>query len=227
MLDELHIKEEESNAHQFDAIRAKLQYLQLQIRPHFYLNCLKSIYSLSAMGENEKVQKLILDLSDYLRYTFRDVKNFVPLQSELEAVQSYIDLCSNIYTEIEIEYDLDADVTELVCLPLSILTFVENAIKHGPNRDGLKIELQIRTGAEQNRQYVFITIRNNGSAFSEEDLDQLNHADPSVMLYQRDHVGISNVRYRLWLIYGNEACLSFKNEENHAVVSVRYPLQTI
>lgn len=42
---------------QLQAQEAKLQYLQIQIRPHFYLNCLKNLYALSVSGENIKLQK--------------------------------------------------------------------------------------------------------------------------------------------------------------------------
>ena len=93
-------------ANRLDAVPAKLQYLQLQIRPHFYLNCLKNINSRAQMHEDEKIQTLVISLSDYFRYNFQDVKNFVTVREELEAVQSYVDLCRCLYNEIELEFGI-------------------------------------------------------------------------------------------------------------------------
>ncbi len=227
MMDDTQAAERKSHEHQLDAVRAKLQYLQLQIRPHFYLNCLKSIYSLSEMGDQERVGKLVLDLSEYLRYTFQDVKSFIPLVKELETIQSYVDLCSNIYSEISLEYDLATEVTKMQCLPLSLLTFVENAIKHNQSDKKLLISIMVSTLEEDGQRYVDAEIRNSGGGFTDEALDTLNHADPSVIVYQRNQVGISNVRYRLWLLYGDSAKLSFANKEGWASVRIRYPFESI
>lgn len=53
------------------AQKAQLQYLQLQIRPHFYLNCLKGLYAVAEQGNVAKIQQIILSISGHLRYMFR------------------------------------------------------------------------------------------------------------------------------------------------------------
>ena len=108
------------------------------------------------------------------------------------------------------------------CLPLTILTFVENSIKH--SEQTIAIEIETRLIQEDGHEMVAATIRNTG-AFPEEQLASLNAADPSVMSYDREHVGISNVRYRLWLIYQEKASLTFVNEDGNAVVTVRFPFE--
>lgn len=222
MLDTIHDTKEEMYRHQIDAVQAKLQYLQLQIRPHFYLNCLKNINSLVELHEDEKIQDLVGYLSEYFRYSFQDVKSFLPLREELEAANSYVNLCNCLSREIEIAFDIDSRTMAARCLPLTILTFVENSIKHSEN--STFIEIQTRLIQENGHEMIAAIIRNTG-AFPEEQLASLNAADPSVMSYDREHVGISNVRYRLWLIYQEKASLTFANEDGNAVVNVCFPFE--
>ena len=222
MLDTIHDTKEEMYRHQIDAVQAKLQYLQLQIRPHFYLNCLKNINSLAELHEDEKIQDLVGYLSEYFRYSFQDVKSFLPLREELEAANSYVNLCNCLSRQIGISFDIDSRTMAARCLPLTILTFVENSIKH--SEQTIAIEIETRLIQEDGHEMVAATIRNTG-AFPEEQLASLNAADPSVMSYDREHVGISNVRYRLWLIYQEKASLTFANEDGNAVVTVRFPFE--
>ena len=53
---------------ELEARRNEMTALKLQIRPHFVLNCLKSVYAMVQTGSREDAQQLILLLSRYLRY---------------------------------------------------------------------------------------------------------------------------------------------------------------
>ena len=59
-----------------DLKQAQLQYLQLQIRPHFYLNCLKSLYGMAEKKQYGEIQESILALSEYFRYIFEITLNW-------------------------------------------------------------------------------------------------------------------------------------------------------
>ena len=69
--------------------KLEMDALRLQIRPHFYLNCLKSLYGLSQIGETEALQESILYLSHHLRYTFQIQQEQVPLRHELKMCENY------------------------------------------------------------------------------------------------------------------------------------------
>ena len=225
MLDSVELAEEESHRQRMDAIQAKLQYLQLQIRPHFYLNCLKNINSLAAVHKDEEIQELVIFLSDYFRYNFQDVKNFVTVQEELEAVQSYVNLCRCLYYHLDLSFQLDNAVLQVKCLPMTILTFVENCIKHGGNIQTLKIRISASARFnEEEEPEAMIEIRNNG-AFLEETLQELNQPSEHGFSYRKDHVGISNVRYRMYLIYGDRASVRFLNDDDDAVVQTVFPIE--
>lgn len=71
---------------------AQLQYLQLQISPHFFLNILKSLYGMAQGRNYEKIQTAILMISDHVRYIFHDNQDMVPLQTELHHVENYMQM---------------------------------------------------------------------------------------------------------------------------------------
>ena len=51
--------------------KAELKHLQLQLKPHFFLNALNIIHSLAQLGDCAKIQELIQYLTNYFRYVFR------------------------------------------------------------------------------------------------------------------------------------------------------------
>lgn len=226
MMDSLKQVRLESYEHQLTASRARLQYLQLQIRPHFYLNCLKNMYSLLDLHDYEKIRKMILALSAYFAHSFRDVKNFVTVLDELNACTSYLDLQNIVAHRAELAFNIESRCVNAQCLPMSVLTFVENCIKHGTPDRLMHIEISARMRADDNEEMLWITVSDDGGGFSEEALKTLNGYDPSEIVYRHEKIGISNVCYRLWLIYREKAHVAFRNENDRAIVEICMPYET-
>lgn len=227
MLDNIEALNKKLYEQRLTASRARLQFLQLQIRPHFYLNCLKNMYTQLLLGRYDKIGDMILALSNYFAQAFRDIQNFVSLKDELETCQSYIRLQNILERQITFELDIDSRCAMARCLPMTVVTFVENSIKHSPNDKSLSIRVVAGlTSGTRGGNMLLLTISNTG-AFSHEALRQLNSADPSEMVYKHEKIGISNVRYRLWLIYRETACITFKNEGSFAVVHVLIPFEPL
>ena len=72
--------------------RNELRYLQLQIRPHFYLNAITTISSLIYQDRKQDARSFIDFLSDYLRYLFSGSDTQVTLQQETKHCKSFIQL---------------------------------------------------------------------------------------------------------------------------------------
>lgn len=211
-----------------DSLHAKLQFLQLQIRPHFLLNCLKNLISLINLHKYDEAKTLSFYLSDYLSYNFSDTRNFVSLKSELNSVQSYVKLCSMLSYEIKLLFNIDGNSINAECLPMSILSFVENSIKHTRNISSLHISIttEILNDSESNAMLKII-IKDNGGGFPAEYLDEFKKIEPSKMVYRKNKIGISNISYRLWLIYGERASLRAYNESSWAVIEIIQPYDRI
>lgn len=225
MLDNIDALNKKLYEQRLDAARARLQFLQLQIRPHFYLNCLKNMYTQLKLEKYDKIGDMILALSNYFAQAFKDIRNFVSFRDELETCQSYIQLQNILERHIILSFDIDSRCVNAKCLPMTVVTFVENSIKHSPNNSNLSVTITANTQiTEQYLEQLKITVRNNG-AFAPDILEELNGANPSEMTYKHEKIGISNVRYRLWLIYRETAKISFRNENNEAVVEILIPFE--
>ena len=224
MLDAIQQYKENDFQSRMDATQAKLQYLQLQIRPHFYLNCMKNINSLIDLKEYDKAKALVYALSSYISHAFSDIKGFIPIREELQAIQSYVDLCRALGNQIQLDFKLSGQCMDMDCLPMSLLTFVENSIKHAKNGSSLQLSISVEAVTEQGGQKkIRFQLRDSGGGFPEQTLREMEQLDPSKTVYRRTHVGIANVRSRLYLGYGEKASLHLRNDGECAVVEIVTP----
>lgn len=227
MLDSLQKQKIIAYEQKLEIQRAQLQYLQLQIRPHFYLNCLNIIFSLAEERKFKSIQKVVLDLSVYLRGMFRDSSKFIPLSTEIRSVESYIRIQQeNSQQEILFSLDLNTEAAQAAVPPLCVLTFVENAFKHNTLEKG-SVNLQIKGGTlfSEEGNWLNIVITDNCGGVSPEQLDRLNRLSEGQELYQENQVGIANIIQRLRLLYGDKAGISFRNQGGGICVDLFLPLR--
>ena len=117
---------------ELEARRNEMTALKLQIRPHFVLNCLKSVYAMVQTGSREDAQQLILLLSRYLRYILSFTATTTPLHTEIEQCCNYAELSSVGQNDpVEVVCEIDPELSELPLPLVSLLTLVENSVKHG------------------------------------------------------------------------------------------------
>lgn len=227
MLDNIQKLKLASYEQKLDLLQAQVQYLHLQIRPHFYINCLKNIYSLAENRDYSRIQDLTLSLSDYFRFIFRDNRAVVPLRDELHSTKTYVTLYRlNYEKDVTLDIDVDAKAVDVPILPLSILTFVENCLKHTQSVSALKISIKTEL-VEISRDAAFLNIKisSNNGFFSSEDLDFLNNISKYKSLYDDYHVGVSNVYYRMQLTYNKKGTLEFYNTEYGTCVDITVPVK--
>ncbi len=207
--------------------QAQLQYLQLQIRPHFFLGCLNQVYSLAEYHDDTSIQRLGLNLSTYLRSMFRDARQMVNVAEEIKTVESYIHLQQSSMTyPPQLELDIDEQAETALIPPISILTFVENTIKHAKQMDKpLMIRIRCHRMDTEDGSWLEILIRDNGGGFTEEQLALLNESPKRI--YTKEHAGIPNVWHRLRLLYGEDVTLVFSNLGEGASIDLFIPLKEV
>lgn len=214
----------ESYEHEIETQKAQLRYLQLQIRPHFFLNCLKSLYALAEAGKYDRIQKMILEISKHIRYIFTDSMELVPLSRELDHIRNYIEMQggSSQYPPV-CRIDADPLLLDLPIPPLSLQTFVENSVKHDTSPDhALEIDVRasiLRSGGDT---FADLTVSDNGSGFPESVIQEIN--DPDSPLYGQHHVGINNIKKRMSLLYGDEVLYAFFNRDTGSVSEIFIPI---
>ncbi|MDK2964745.1 histidine kinase [Lacrimispora sp.] len=224
MIDEISELKIASYEKELEKQNTEYQLLQSQIRPHFYLNCLKNIYGMAESGKNREIQQTILHLSSYLRYIFTITKDCVPLQKELEVCQNYTDLFSlNQYQSIEFSITYDAMLTNIPIPPVSLLTFIENSIHHGfVTGQKLKLMLKVSRIVTDERVLIHITVADNGRGFEQSVISSINKEEIMIDEKGKKHVGIYNVLKRFRLRYGDDFAAAFRNREG-ALVELFFP----
>lgn len=208
--------------------KAQIEYMQLQIRPHFYINCLNSIFSMSQLGHYEEIQELVRYVSSYMRSVFRKGMNSIALEAELYNVENYIRIHKILYRySCTFQLEVNQDILSASIPPLLVMIFVENSIKY---TSGMKKDVVIRIKAEfenEDRKRFFVEIADTGPGFSEEILKEI-HSEDLGKGDDRFQIGIRNARNRLQMLYGSDAELIIGNGEmGGAKVRLIIPFQRV
>lgn len=154
--------------------QAKLNYLQMQINPHFLFNTFNSISALAVIEEAPNTAVMINKLSGLVRYTMQQIEKTVTLQQELEITENYLFIQKQRF-EHRLLYRIQADEDCLaLAIPAMVLQpLVENAIIHGiePQEEGGF--LWIRAYCEGGE--LVLTVEDNGQGMDKEVLEGLSH----------------------------------------------------
>jgi two-component system sensor histidine kinase YesM len=193
------------------AQQAEFKHLQAQINPHFYLNSLNVIYSLSLLEENELIRKMTEHLADYFRFITRSHRDTVWLEEETMHIRNYLEIQSLRFPEkLTYRIDVEESLRTHTILPLTIQPFVENAVIHGMEEGDVPfhIEIKVRTFSGDPR-YFEVTIQDNGKGFDPNVLMQFNnkHFGDGT----NAHMGIWNVFRRLRMTFGDRIEMKFMN----------------
>ncbi len=186
--------------HQQLLLKARMDALSRQINPHFLFNTLNTVSALIRF-DPDMARIVVLKLSNIMRRLLHKHETFVPLREEIEFIDDYLDIEVARFGRDNLEIikriddqTLDAFVPSMLLQPI-----VENCLKHGlaPKLEGGRI--QLRTTTREGR--LVIEIEDNGAGISEEKL-------PHVYV---EGIGLSNVRERLRVLYGNDFHLEIQS----------------
>lgn len=113
----------------------ELELLKAQLNPHFFFNTLNNIYSL-VYKKSDEAPAALMKMSDIMRYMLYESRaEKVPLEKELEYLEDYIELQKLRYTNAGfIDYSVEGDISNHQIPPMLLLSFAENAFKHGKKR---------------------------------------------------------------------------------------------
>lgn len=193
--------------------QAKMQYLQLQLKPHFYLNGLKLLNVLAMEQQTDQMQELIMDLSKHIRYLLQSEREIVPLSMELDFVKNYVDLQKHMSDRsVNCEITADDEVMDWMVPTLIVQTFVENSVKYariGGSSTHLQIQITVSCLPTEDGNYLDIIVQDNGHGYPDEILEEINGA----ILEGNISVGINNIKRRCLFLYGDKVEYSFSNYE--------------
>ncbi len=129
------------------ALDARLHILRAQVAPHFLFNTLANIQALVESG-SPRAPGVLRSLTTYLRAAVPLLdESGVTVGDEVRMVRAYLELM-HMRMPDRLEYTLEVDdsMTSTKCPPATILTLVENAIRHGidPSEEGGSIHIRVK-----------------------------------------------------------------------------------
>ncbi|WP_342571659.1 sensor histidine kinase [Paenibacillus sp. FSL R5-0749] len=202
---------------------AELSALQSQMNPHFIYNTLESINMMAIREKHAAVSDMVTALGKLLRYTIDKVDRMVPLGEELAFVQSYVRIQQVRYNgKLEVNYDIEEEITECVIPKLILQPLVENAVYHGIEGQENGGELWI-TALKFDHE-LLISVRDNGKGMTQAKMDELNESitkqlsSQALRCHAGDSLGLNNIAQRLRLIYGEGGSLSIDGSPGQGLV---------
>ena len=202
-----------------DNLEQQLEYLKYQINPHFLMNTLNNIHALVDI-DPEQAKVTIVELSKIMRFVlYEGNKQKVALRQELLFLENYIELMKMRFTDhVAINVSLPEMIPDREIPPLLLITFVENAFKHGVSyqqQSFVSIEISIAQGEEESKDGCSLHFKcmNSKKAKTDGAASGAGHG-----------VGLQNARRRLDLLYGNSYTLDISDAAETYIVTLQLPL---
>lgn len=186
---------------------SELSALKHQLNPHFLFNTLNNLYSL-AIKKSDETPEVIAKLSemlDYMLYGCNDT--YVPLHKEIDLIENYLALEKIRYDDrVNIHFEKEGS-TDVKIAPLILLTFIENAFKHGVSQELKVADIHIKLTS--NAQEVLFDISNS---IAQNKLSS-----------NKEPIGLTNVQKQLTLLYQEHYTLKIEEENNRFKLQLNLP----
>jgi hypothetical protein len=195
------------------ALDARFRLLQAQVEPHFLFNTLANVQALVEAGAPQ-ASKVLESLIAYLRAAMPQLQEpATTLGQELRLVRAYLEVMHmRMPDRLQFEFRIDEAVAGLQCPPMTLLTLVENAVRHGvdPSEAGGQIHIDVRIQAGR----CIARVTDTGIGL------QAARRGPGT--------GLKSLRERLQLVFGGEAQLSLGEIAPHGVCAeVSFPARSL
>ncbi|MFT4749946.1 MAG: hypothetical protein ACJATN_000679 [Neolewinella sp.] len=193
-------------------LTSELRFLKAQINPHFLFNTLNNLYYL-AVNKSDQTPEVVAKLSGMMRYMIHESNvEKVPLSKEVAYMENYLDLEKlRLNEEVPITFEVEGDVAGARITPLILITFLENAFKHGIGNNGgdswITVSLTVSNGTLNYR------VANSLLPQSEKTVREASG------------LGLANVRRRLDLSYPDKYNLDVAEDDERYRVHLQIDLQ--
>lgn len=200
-----------------DNLALELSFLKSQINPHFLFNTLNSVYT-RTVDVDEQASDIVLKLSDLMRYSLYGAnEEKVALSDELEYIENYLDLEKYRHSRnlVDISFAMEGSVNGCKIAPLLLISFVENAFKHGVNISRKLSFVHVSAVIEDTTLYF--TVQNSLPSKEESSLSKAKKQKPG-------GIGLFNTRKRLEMIYPNRHRITVNSTDTEYEVMVQIDL---
>ena len=189
--------------------QAELEFLQMQINPHFLYNALDTISWMALAKGNMDVSEMAIALAELLRATIKK-ESFITLREEMNTVKDYLLIQQERFGDkISAEYFVEEDAYSCMVPNFILQPVIENAIIHGlePKIEKGKVSINISIQDE----FLTFLVEDNGVGMDEKEILDLYKKCRENNTKQS--IGLKNVYRRLLLCYGEASMLKIESKK--------------
>jgi len=189
----------------------EMSLLKAQLNPHFFFNTLNNIYALTRQ-DVERARKAIHRLSRLMRYVLYETQTGTALLSqEVRFLQDYIELMQlRLTDQVTLTLEWPEPLRDAAVAPLLLLTYIENAFKHGVSTDA--------------PSHIHVSLRQPTPDTLELEVRNSYHNSYSVSL-EPGGIGLPNTQRRLELLYPGRHSLTITPRTHEQEYRVHLILQ--
>ena len=187
---------------------AELNLLRAQLHPHFLFNTLNNLLAMVDQEQNPKLTKSIDTLSSLLRYVVYENKQpKVAIAKEIQFIKDFAELHLLRFEENEIDFKITVlgNYNQQLIEMSILLSFVENAFKHG-------VQPEVAS-------HIHIII--DVTKLNEVNFNIENSIHKQKMLLEKGGYGLQATKDRLQLAYPNTHQLEIKESLNQYKVNLK------
>lgn len=192
---------------------SELKYMHMQLKPHFFLNALSTINSMSYQNKNEEIREFVQIFSENIRYMFKVGLHTIPLAEEADHVEKYLKMQRILYGEsFYFYFDIPEKVKSYPVPQMLLHTFIENIFKHVMDVNSF-VTIFLQCSLEEHGGEIMLkaVLQNSGKYFPEEVLSEINGNGEGGA--EQKGIGLIHTKKILNIMYGREDLLLLENEK--------------
>ena len=145
---------------------SELNFLYMQMRPHFFLNALTTLQNFVKLGQYENMYDFTGYLGRYIRYSLRRHVSDVTLDDELDHIENYVAMQNLQHpNSVLLMADVPDEARRCAMPAFIVYTFVENCIKHALSMETM---LSVFISAQVTQESLYLAIEDDSTGFPEE-----------------------------------------------------------
>ncbi len=202
---------------------SELEFLQMQINPHFIYNTLFNIRCMVEIGLQEQASEMLDRFSSMLKKVLKIETSMISIIDNIDFLEDYTVILKQRYGSLSLDYEIQEGVEKEKILKFILQPLVENSIYHG-FPDGLSAHSHIKlTFTRLGSNFLEIHVIDNGCGMSEERISDIMNDS---VISDGSHIGLLNVITKLQLYYEGHAKLIINSKEYEGTdIKIIVPIQ--
>ncbi len=197
----------------------QFRQIRAQVRPHFLMNTLQSIYCLAEAHGETDIACMTEALGSMFKSSLNDQRDIISLREDLDMVEDYMSIQRLRYgSQLDFQVDIPEELKETEIASMTLQPLVENSVHHA--LEEMNDTCVIRVQAERENGDVLISVIDNGKGMDEHIIEKLENGS---VIPDGLGIGMRNIHHRLRYAFGEQSGLEVHSAPGKTAVTVRVP----